>query len=89
MNTMTTRRRDIDVLMAMSSPRQRRLRFRFRRENRRRRPLSLAARLAAGLQTRMKELAERLGGKVRMYRRRLRGNAYRRNARRRVRTALM
>lgn len=89
MNTMTTRRRDIDVLMAMSSPRQRRLRFRFRRENRRRRPLSLAARLAAGLQTSLRELAERLGARLHLYRRRWRGNAYRRNARRRPRTALL
>ena len=82
MITMTTRRRNLDVLLDLKTTRYRSALF--RRANRYRRPHQS---LAARLQTRVRELLEKLGCKCRMSRRRIRGNAYRRP--RRAKAALL
>ena len=74
MITMTTRKRNLDILLDLKSARYRRLRF--RRENRyRRHPLSPS--LAERLQRTLADLASLFH----TYRRRIRGNAYRRGHR--------
>ena len=69
---MTTRKRNLDILLDLKSTRYHRLRF--HRENRyRRHPLTPS--LAERLQRTLADLSSLFN----IYRRRLRGNAYRRN----------
>lgn len=72
---MTTRKRNLDILLDLKSARYRRLRF--HRENRYRRHTQVPS-LAERLQHTLADLS----GLFHTYRLRLRGNAYRRNRRR-------
>ena len=82
MITMTTRKRNLDILLDLKNARHRRLRF--RRENRYRRHPQRPD-LAERLQRTLADLMNMFG----TYRRRLRGNAYRRHSRRCGKAALL